>query len=271
MAVRWVDRVPTKANRVLVTPEDGSTPYYATITRVDEPSVVGTPVNAANLNAMQDANGLSANKTVYVTTTGSDATGDGSQAVPYATVSKALSTIPRNLNGFIGIVNIGAGIYSENVSIRDYGNGILRITGNAGESVTFPELIISNVTFAEITNISLNLTGSYLNAVGANIRINAPFSASGGAYGIHASYFANLVFGETVTINNTTNYAVVSTAGSRIFINALSGQGNPVAFRARDGSTISFNSDTSTVTNSKYLTDTGGRIYTGSQTNTPVN
>lgn len=136
MAVRWVDRVPTRANRVLVTPEDGSSPYYATITRADEPSVVGTPVNAANLNAMQDANGLSANKTVYVATTGSDATGDGTQAAPYATINKALSTIPKNLNGFWATIMIGAGTYTENVNAAHFGNGYLKFSGNVGDVVT---------------------------------------------------------------------------------------------------------------------------------------
>ncbi len=43
------DRIPTKPGRVLLTPEDGSTPFYATITRADEPTQEGTPLNKANL------------------------------------------------------------------------------------------------------------------------------------------------------------------------------------------------------------------------------
>lgn len=42
------DRKPTKPNRVLVTPEDG-TPFYAVLTRADEPTQEGTPLSKGNL------------------------------------------------------------------------------------------------------------------------------------------------------------------------------------------------------------------------------
>lgn len=43
------DRVSLYPGRVLITPEDGSTPYHATLTRADEPTQEGTPLNKANL------------------------------------------------------------------------------------------------------------------------------------------------------------------------------------------------------------------------------
>lgn len=52
MAIEFVDRVPTYANRVKVTPEDG-TAYYATVERADSPVTNGTPLNAETFNAMQ--------------------------------------------------------------------------------------------------------------------------------------------------------------------------------------------------------------------------
>ena len=42
------DRQPTKPNRVLITPESGS-PFYATMTRADEPTEEGTALNKFNL------------------------------------------------------------------------------------------------------------------------------------------------------------------------------------------------------------------------------
>lgn len=42
------DRIPTRPNRRLITPENGA-PYYATVERADEPVEVGTPLNALNL------------------------------------------------------------------------------------------------------------------------------------------------------------------------------------------------------------------------------
>lgn len=43
------DRIPTKPGRVLLTPEDGSTPFYATMERADEPTQEGTPLNKSTL------------------------------------------------------------------------------------------------------------------------------------------------------------------------------------------------------------------------------
>lgn len=45
------DRIPAegKAGRVLITPENGSAPFYATVTMADEPLDEGTPLNKATL------------------------------------------------------------------------------------------------------------------------------------------------------------------------------------------------------------------------------
>ena len=267
MAVNWVDRVPTNPNRMKITPENGS-PYYATVERADNPSVEGTPVNARNLNAMQEAAGLSAHKTVYVATTGSDAVGDGSQASPFATITKALSTIPKNLNGFSAAINIAAGIYSENVTIQHFGNGNLALTGVSGASVTVTSMLVDNVKTLEINNISLNISGSFLHLIGSNVRVLSPFSASGGQYGVYASYFSNAAFTNTVTINNTTANAVISTNCSNIYIQRLAGSGNNVAFSSTRGAICAYGINESTSEIQYYVAD-GGRIYSGGQTQIP--
>lgn len=46
----FTDRKPTLPNRYKVTPEDGGAPYYITLERADEPTDVGTALNAATLN-----------------------------------------------------------------------------------------------------------------------------------------------------------------------------------------------------------------------------
>lgn len=46
------DRKPTKPNRMLITPESGSDPFYATVVRADEPTEIGTPLNAHTFNGM---------------------------------------------------------------------------------------------------------------------------------------------------------------------------------------------------------------------------
>ena len=51
MSIEFVDRVSTYPNRYLVTPENG-TPYYVVLERADEPTTVGTALNAATLNKL---------------------------------------------------------------------------------------------------------------------------------------------------------------------------------------------------------------------------
>lgn len=60
------DRQPLRPNRVLVTPENGSAPFYATIIRADEPVDEGTPLNKAALlsDPTAAALGLASNPTV---------------------------------------------------------------------------------------------------------------------------------------------------------------------------------------------------------------
>jgi hypothetical protein len=268
MAVNWVDRVPTRANRVLVTPENGGTPYYATITRADEPSVVGTPVNAANLNAMQNAAGLTANKNYYVATTGSDTTGTGSQASPYATINYALSRLPKNLNGFTAIIHIAAGSYPESVAIRDFGNGILRFTGTAGDVVEVSGLTFTNVKYAEITNITFSITNSNLYAFSSSIRIESPLIASGGAHGVYANHSSFLAFMNNVTVTNVTDSGVTSTNCSSVYVENLLGD-NSIAFVASRGGICSFFTNESTSSRAKYFVEKGGRIFSGAQSSMP--
>lgn len=45
------DRKANRPNRYKVTPDSGS-PYYVTLERADEPTVLGTPITAANLNKL---------------------------------------------------------------------------------------------------------------------------------------------------------------------------------------------------------------------------
>lgn len=51
MAPIFEDRKANRPNRYKVTPDSGS-PYYITLERADEPSVLGTPLNATVLNEL---------------------------------------------------------------------------------------------------------------------------------------------------------------------------------------------------------------------------
>lgn len=58
MGIGFIDRQSTKPGRYKVTKEDGSSEYI-TLERADEPSVEGTPLNAATLNRLAERKNIS--------------------------------------------------------------------------------------------------------------------------------------------------------------------------------------------------------------------
>ena len=152
-----VDRVPTYPNRIKITTSDGVS-EYVTWERADEPTVEGTPINKALFDSIAMDIGLTADQTVFVTTAGSDTLGDGTNANPYATIGKAVSTLPKNLNGKQMLINVAAGTYNETVRLTDYTSGVIRIHGVQGAGVTITGLSIEN-SLVLIDAINLNVGG----------------------------------------------------------------------------------------------------------------
>lgn len=260
-----VDRAPRYPGRVRLVPVSGQANVYD-MTRADQPVNVGTPINKALLD--QKAYTLTKNVTLYVSPSGNDTTGNGTSPAPYKTINKALSTIPKCLGGFTATVNVAAGIYNENVTIQHFGNGNLAITGAAGTSVTVNGMLVDNVKSLEINNIALNISNGFLHLIGSCVRVLSPFSASGAQYGVYVSYFSDAVFTDMVTINNTTDNAVISTNCSNVYIQRLAGTGNNVALASTRGSICSFGINESTSAILYYVVD-GGRIFAGSQNSIP--
>lgn len=52
MAINFEDRVASYPNRYKVTPITGEESYYVVLERADEPTVVGTPINADTFRAL---------------------------------------------------------------------------------------------------------------------------------------------------------------------------------------------------------------------------
>ena len=82
--------------------------------------------------------------TLYVRETGSDLIGDGTTAAPYRTITKALSVLPKNLNGKNVIIDIATGTYSESVVIKGYSNGTLVLSGAYGRTATINSLEVNS-------------------------------------------------------------------------------------------------------------------------------
>lgn len=90
------DRVPVNPGRVLVTPENGGAAYYATLTRADNPTQEGTPLNKANL--LTDATAA--------------LFGLGANAAPNDVLAAAWTLIDKNATDIANGVKIATGSYT---------------------------------------------------------------------------------------------------------------------------------------------------------------
>lgn len=268
MAIKFVDRVPTRPGRIKITPENGTAPWYGVMERADEPSVEGTPINATNLNAMQQNQGLSANMRLYVDTSGSDSLGSGTSSAPYATITKALSMIPKALNGYSAVIDIKSGTYDEEVQVNGFSNGTIHFYSTPGNNVTISKLEITSTSHFQTTNgWSLHVLNGIIITNNAFAYIEANITCSGAARGVQVARGSKAIFTGTVTLNNTTEFAAFVT-GANLVIATIAGSGNNTGIRATSGGVCAFvaNSLTATVV---FSTTSGGRIYSGAQTNIP--
>ena len=78
---------------------------------------------------------LTAGKTVYVATTGSDSN-PGTREAPFRTIQAAINSIPKDLGGYSAIIRISSGTYSENIAIEGFYGGSNGINSSMSFSIT---------------------------------------------------------------------------------------------------------------------------------------
>lgn len=263
-----VDRVPTYPGRVKLAPVPGQANTYD-LTRADLPINEGTPINKALLDSK--AYTLTKGVTVYVSTNGSDTDGDGSSAAPFATVQKAIDSIPKCLGGYHAVVNIAEGTYDERILIDGFFGGRLTV-GVSGRAITLRgvyvvsssavRLAISNITYAP----GFTGQGMYLNYDSAVTVLNDLSIDNGGVleYGIlleNGSLLTIPTF--SLNVDGCTRAAIASSLGSLAALNKVTGTGNTnYGLSATFGGTITYASKTLTGEKGD-LSNGGGRILTG--------
>lgn len=272
--IQVVDRVPTYPNRVKITHSDG-TSEYVTWERADEPTVEGTPINAALFNSIAADQGLASAQTVYVSTSGSDTLGDGSSTNPYATITKALSTLPKNLNGHDVTINAATGTYNADVSVSGFFGGNIILSGASGGSLTIKSLTVTDGASLHISsNISIGISGT-TGTAGIVVQQGKLLSFATNVFvtaaqdiGVYVARGGFALFGN-LGVSNSKSIAVQATSGATVYINSLLGTNNSgIAIQSSNGARVGFNTKSIT-TASTFLTMYGGRIYTGSQADTP--
>ena len=103
---------------------------------------------------------LNSNLTVYVSPTGSDSLGNGTETKPYATIQKAVDSLPAAFGQYTARILIEDGAYPENISIKGHKNLTIQAKKEAAGNVT-----INSISAIGCTNLTLN----YLKYVGLNV------------------------------------------------------------------------------------------------------
>lgn len=143
------------------------------------------------LTFLKNIKPLEADMTVYVATTGSDTTGDGSVTAPYKTITYAISKVPNDLGGHVATISIADGTYDEDVVITGVANGYFRIQRNGIQELNSlcnvksiyvencDNISISgfNITIVDGDGIFINRT-DFVNVAYCQSISNAPISSS---------------------------------------------------------------------------------------------
>ena len=274
--IKVLDRVPTYPGRVVLTPVSGQANTYDLV-RADSPITEGTPLNKALLD--QKAYTLTEDVTVYVNgSTGNDLTGDGTSALPFATIQKAVDALPKWLDGHTATIDIAEGTYEGRVVLEGFQGGILNL-GVAGRAVTVRGIQVTScatvrLNVAEIIRTA-NVVGTLLAIRGrSDVVIGGRFVVDGMAAEIsgivaEANSTVSVADSALLIARNCAYNAVYATGGSRIALAGIAGANNGVGLRSDSGSMISFTSRSIEATTANITTN-GGRIYTGAQTSIPA-
>lgn len=211
------------------------------LTTIDKTNLVG----AINEVAAARAN---ANVFVAVSPSGSDLTGDGSEAKPYATFAKAVSTIPKNLNGHAAVISLAAGTYNETLTIGNFSGGHIVVNGKVGTTVNISGLYIQNANvLLETITLNVGSAGIFIDAGGFLYSANSRISVNGAVDGVILRYNAVMEVSVSLTITNCTSAALRVQYGSKASIATLAGSGNGLGIHVTR-STVYYTTNTMTAT-----------------------
>lgn len=182
-----------------------------------------------NILELYNTESAKAARTIYVSPSGNDTTGTGASSAPYRTITKALSTLPKNLNGQQTLINLAAGSYPETVNIRDFFGGTLTINGNAGAVVNINGLDIRNCSvLLSAIALVVGTGGIYIGGPAVVYAASGSITVNGAAEGVTLRYGAILEVTTTLTINNTTSRGLQVQYASTASVATLTGTGNSI-------------------------------------------
>lgn len=214
---------------------------------------------------------LSTDTIIYVATTGSDTTGNGSSTTPYRTIRKALSVIPGNLNGFSPIVSIAGGTYAESVNVANYINGSiqLQLSGN----ITINDFTVKNAFVIVNTSGSVySINVAWISALSKGIlnswsMVNWQITSYKVSYGRNVSIAidaSSTVYASgTTTLSGNTDLGVIASNNSTAYFVRIQGTGFATGFNTWGGAQIDYAVNGLSAT-TMHVTDNGGLIVKSS-------
>ena len=224
---------------------------------------------SAFASELETISNISDNTIIYVSTSGNDASGDGSSSYPYRTIQHAIDSIPKDLGDKTVEINVASGTYSEELDISGFSGAPLRF--RVGTITVNGILAYDSCIVIEGTGLTVNASGK-TNGIhchrGGNLICQIPITVNGASNGIYAGYGSHFEGRDVVTANSCT-YAVSCTFAATISISTLTGSKNNNAIQA-SGGIAAFGTIVSGMASTLYVTSSGGRIYTGAQTNAPA-
>lgn len=159
---------------------------------------------------------VSANLTIFVATTGSDGTGDGSAGAPYASIAKALSSIAGKLiaGGVVVTIQVADGVYAPAATIVvDHPDADkIQILGNTSAETTVA------VASLDTTARTITVAGNFAASIQAGDILGLTGSSTGGLNG--AYLVSGVVFsgGNTVITCSAETIASAAAGGGSIVI-----------------------------------------------------
>jgi len=219
---------------------------------------------------------------IYVAKTGSDATGDGTQAKPFLTIQKAVDKTYEYIGmGPYGrfLISVGAGTYTQNLRVFPAISNRIVITGVGAANVE-PVAIIEGApgaaaaveTYGGIILTRVKIKTAPGNQNGVNVTSDSgpvvvfscviESSAQGQGFGIFASNVAMVRIGDEYAngaVINGFDSAVYARAQAFVHALNLGGSGNNIAYRSSRASVIIRGGTTTTATTLESK-DLGGQI-----------
>lgn len=208
------------------------------------------------------------NAMIYVSKSGNDASGDGTESKPFATIQHAIDSVQKDLSGREITINVASGTYSEEVEISGFHGGSLRF---AFGTVTVNTISIyeSNVVFTgtQLTFAANGKTYGFYVHRSSNAICQLALIINGATNGLFVGYGSRFAGRNTITINSCT-YAATASYAAQLYIIALDGSKNNNGVMA-SGGIASIGSIVAAMASTLYVTSAGGRIYTGAQASVP--